>query len=83
MGNRWSQKEAVFRAAIREAREVAGLTQAEVASSLGKPQSFISKVESGERQLYFLEARDLCRAYNIDWVEFVNRLEQRLATKPR
>ena len=34
-----------------EAREEAGLSQAELAKRLGETQSFISKVERGERRL--------------------------------
>jgi len=36
---------------LREARLAAGLTQTQVAERLGKPQSFVSKVELGERQI--------------------------------
>lgn len=34
---------------LRKARKDANLTQTEVAMALGKPQSFVSKCESGER----------------------------------
>lgn len=36
---------------LRKAREKAGLTQDRVAEELGKPQSFVSKVENGERRI--------------------------------
>lgn len=36
---------------LRQAREKAGMTQDEVAGELGKPQSFVSKVENGERRI--------------------------------
>jgi transcriptional regulator with XRE-family HTH domain len=38
-------------ARLRQAREEAGLLQREVGRQLGRPQSFVSKVESGERRL--------------------------------
>jgi transcriptional regulator with XRE-family HTH domain len=38
-------------ALLREAREAAGLTQAEVAARIERPQSFVSKCESGERRI--------------------------------
>lgn len=38
-------------ARLREARDEAGMTQAEVAERLGRPQSFVAKVESGERRI--------------------------------
>ena len=52
-----------FLARIRQARLDAKLTQEEVARSLGRPQSFISKVESGERRLDFVELQVLARVY--------------------
>ena len=42
---------------LRKAREEAGLTQEEVAEVFGRPQSFLSKVESGERRI---EPVELC-----------------------
>jgi len=33
------------------AREAAGLTQQQLADRLGKPQSYVSKIESGERRI--------------------------------
>jgi transcriptional regulator with XRE-family HTH domain len=36
---------------VREAREEAGLTQGEVAERLGRPLSFVSKCELGERRI--------------------------------
>jgi transcriptional regulator with XRE-family HTH domain len=37
------------------ARKKAGLTQAEVAERLGRPQSFVAKYEGGERRLDVVE----------------------------
>lgn len=42
---------------LRDLREQAGLTQAEVAARLKEPQSFVSKYESGERRLDVVELR--------------------------
>lgn len=41
---------------LRKLRTEAGLTQLEVASRLGKTQSFVSKVENAERELSLVEA---------------------------
>ncbi|MFA5009983.1 MAG: helix-turn-helix transcriptional regulator [Patescibacteria group bacterium] len=48
---------------LKQARLSAGLTQKEVAQKLGKPQSFVSKVEAGERRLDIIELNKLSRMY--------------------
>jgi transcriptional regulator with XRE-family HTH domain len=52
-----------FRERLRTARIRAGLTQEQAAAGLGRPQSYISKVEGGERKLDALEAVSLARLY--------------------
>jgi transcriptional regulator with XRE-family HTH domain len=58
---------------LRQVRVEAGLTQTELASRLQKPQSFVSKYESGERRLDLVELQQVCRAVGIDLVHFVRR----------
>jgi transcriptional regulator with XRE-family HTH domain len=48
---------------LRDARHNAGYTQREVASKLGRHQSFISKIESGERRIDVVELAELMRIY--------------------
>jgi transcriptional regulator with XRE-family HTH domain len=48
---------------LKQARESAGLTQAEVARLMARPQSFVSKAESGERRVDFIELSHLARIY--------------------
>ena len=48
--------------ALRELRQRANFTQAEVAARLGKPQSYVSKIESGERYLRVYELGDYAAA---------------------
>lgn len=52
----------ILRKVLFNARQEAGLTQIQVAERLGKPQSFISKYELGERQLDVVEFLQVCRA---------------------
>lgn len=48
---------------LRAARLGAGLTQHEVAKRLGKPQSFVSKVEAGERRIDAIELKRFAGLY--------------------
>jgi transcriptional regulator with XRE-family HTH domain len=48
---------------LKQARLDAGLTQAEVAKLLSRPQSFVSKSESGERRVDFVELLHLAKIY--------------------
>jgi transcriptional regulator with XRE-family HTH domain len=48
---------------LRSARLQSGITQAEAAKRLGRPQSFISKCESGERRVDFVEAEMFATIY--------------------
>jgi transcriptional regulator with XRE-family HTH domain len=57
-----------------KARKDAGLTQAEVASKLERPQSYISKYESGERRLDVVEFLELARAIGFDPNRLIKRL---------
>lgn len=55
-----------FRGLLVAAREAAGLTQAEVATKLGHPQSFVAKYEGGERRLDVVEFINVCGALGIE-----------------
>jgi transcriptional regulator with XRE-family HTH domain len=63
---------------LRQVRNEAGLTQTDVAERVGRPQSFVSKYESGERRLDVLELRAVCSAMGISLPDFIKRLEQAL-----
>lgn len=47
---------------LKRARLEAGLTQAEVATKLGRKQTWVSKCELGERRVDFVELEDLAAA---------------------
>ena len=66
---RWvsSQSYQVAIGVLVGARKQAGLTQRDLANRLGKPPSFVAKIETGERRL--------------DFVEFV-AIARELGTKP-
>lgn len=52
-------------AALIAARKDRGVTQTQLAEALGKPQSYVSKVESGERRLDVAEYIEWCRALSV------------------
>jgi transcriptional regulator with XRE-family HTH domain len=62
-----------LRALLQAAREKTGLTQAEVAAKLGRPQSFVSKYESGERHLDVVEFIEVCQALGAEPKAIIGR----------
>ena len=59
---------------LREARVRAGLRQIDVAVKLAKPQSYVAKVESGERKIDLIEALNLCQVVSLDLKELIKKL---------
>ncbi|MNG66276.1 Helix-turn-helix domain protein [compost metagenome] len=51
---------------LRDARIEKGITQAKLAEALGRPQSFIAKVENGERKLDVVEFALIARLLGVD-----------------
>ncbi len=60
-----------LRNALKGARLKGGWRQEDIALALGKPQSYVSKVESGERMLDFIETLDYCTALELSVEELV------------
>jgi transcriptional regulator with XRE-family HTH domain len=60
-----------FRERLIKARKDAALTQGEVNDRMGKPHSFISKCELGERRVDFVELQILARIYGKNLSFFV------------
>jgi transcriptional regulator with XRE-family HTH domain len=55
-----------------------GLRQSDLADKLQVPQSFISKIESGERRIDLIELREFCIALGSNLKEFINEFEKAL-----
>lgn len=51
---------------LMQARESQGLTQAQVAERLNRPQSFVSKYENGERRLDVIEFLEVAAALGVE-----------------
>ena len=56
---------------LKEARVSAGLKQEEVDNKLKKPQSYVSKVELGERRIDIAELKQLAKIYKKDISFFI------------
>ena len=50
--------------------------QQDLARALERPQSFVSKIESGERRVDLVELREICLALGVDLVALVERFDR-------
>ena len=57
---------AVLRERLVAARHAAGLTQQELATRLGRPQSFVAKYEGGERRVDLVELFEIAKVLGVD-----------------
>ncbi len=61
-----------------QARKRTGLTQAGLAARLGRPQSYVSKYEHGERRIDIIEFLEIAEATKIDPGTFITDLRRRM-----
>jgi transcriptional regulator with XRE-family HTH domain len=57
---------------LKQARQDAGLTQAQAAERLGKPQSYVSKVERAERRIDPPELARFAELYKRNIADFLS-----------
>lgn len=76
------QRYKLFLTHLREARERAGFTQAGAAEALAETQSFVSKVERGERRLDVVDLIDFLQVYAISPSTFMKQLADLLESPP-
>lgn len=69
----------IFLQVLKSMRTGGRVTQKEMASRLGVTQSYLSKIERGERGINVLELMDYCEASGVSLTEFSARLESRLS----
>jgi len=80
MSDPWAKVRVFLRHELRQLRLSANLTQSELADRLNKPQSYVSKVESGDRSLDLIETREYCVACEKRFDRFVAHIEKKLAS---
>lgn len=56
----------LLRERVAEIRSEAGLTQRDLADRLGREQSFVARIEIGERRVDVVEFFWICRACGVD-----------------
>jgi transcriptional regulator with XRE-family HTH domain len=67
----------VFIKLLRETRQTAGLTQAQVADRLRTTQSIVSKWERGELRLDLVQVQAACRALGTTLATFAREFDRR------
>ena len=55
---------------LTEKRHAAGMSQSDLAKALGEYQSFVARMESGQRRVDVIEYENLARILNFDVHEF-------------
>jgi transcriptional regulator with XRE-family HTH domain len=76
----FNQVEDLFRELLRTVRQARHLTQEQVAHRLGSPQSYVSKYETGERRLDFVETFFVCEALGISIEDFAKAFATKVAS---
>ncbi|WP_036773171.1 helix-turn-helix domain-containing protein [Photorhabdus australis] len=66
--------------ALREARVAKGVTQENLAQALDRPQSFIAKVENGERRLDVVEFVHIAHLLSLEPSVLIKRIPRRYSS---
>ena len=77
----WTQRHKALVTLLVQHRRQAGLTQTEVARKLGEHQSFIARVESGQRRIDLVEFLTLAEIIGFDPVEAVRAVSLTAASR--
>lgn len=71
-----SPRHELVKSALVEQRKAVGMTQTEVAEKLGRPQSYIAKVEGGERRVDVIELLELADVIRLDLHALIDALRK-------
>jgi len=65
-GNLYSKEHKTIVERLKKARQEAGLDQIDVAEKLGRSQSYLSKIESGQRKIDVIQLKKFAKLYKKD-----------------
>lgn len=71
----YTERYGAFLSLVVSARRNADLTQQELADQLGRPQSYVSKYERGERRLDVIEFLDIVKILDVDACTLLRELQ--------
>ncbi|WP_281560819.1 helix-turn-helix transcriptional regulator [Thalassomonas sp. RHCl1] len=78
----WDERRVKLRELLRELRNRdKDMNQTKLGNILGKPQSFVSKYESGERKLDYIELIEICQVFKLSITEFDALYQKKLKKK--
>ncbi|WDE05076.1 helix-turn-helix transcriptional regulator [Thalassomonas viridans] len=78
----WDERRVKLRELLRELRKQNdNMTQGQLGARVGKPQSFVSKYESGDRKLDYIELIEVCKVFGLNMVEFDALYQQKIKKK--
>ena len=79
MQERFRKKEyQVLLQVLKRFREKANINQVDLAKKLNVQQSYISKIETGERGVDLVELKSICEALGFDLMEFIAEYQKEL-----
>ena len=80
--SRHSPEHAELALLLKDMRLEAGLSQAEVSERLGgRPQSYVSAIEVGQRGIDLIQVMELAELYGVHFLDFARRFQERLSSR--
>lgn len=77
----WDRDRETLREILKSLRlETGELTQVQLSEKLGKPQSYVSKYETGERKLDFVEIAIICSVLGLSMEAFGKLYDKKIAS---